>query len=127
AALHSIHDALRRQLRGTGVRLMKVVPGIVDTDFRSHVLAGAPPPSVRQIRRIVSADPVADAVLQGVRKRRKTVYVPRSGALFTLLGTVAPALMDLYLARLARNLARQAEHSARAAYRETVAPGEKAS
>jgi len=102
AALHSIHDSLRRQLRDTGVRLMKVAPGIVDTNFRAHVLAGTPPQSVRQIRRVVSADAVAAAILQGVRKRRKTIYVPQIGALFTLIGHIAPALMDLYLSRLNR-------------------------
>jgi short-subunit dehydrogenase len=100
AALHSIHDSLRRQLRRSRVRLIKVAPGIVDTDFRAHVLAGAPPRSVRQIRRVVSADAVAAAILRGIGQRRKTIYVPQISALFTLLGSIAPGLMDLYLSRL---------------------------
>jgi short-subunit dehydrogenase len=100
AALHAIHDSLRRELHATSVHLMKVAPGIVDTDFRARVLAGEPPRAVRAIRRTVSPDTVAAAILQGIRKRRKTVYVPKIGALFALIGNIAPGVMDHYLANL---------------------------
>lgn len=48
AALHAIHDSLRREVRNNPVHLMKVAPGIVDTDFRAHVLAGEAPPVVQK-------------------------------------------------------------------------------
>jgi NAD(P)-dependent dehydrogenase (short-subunit alcohol dehydrogenase family) len=124
AALHSIHDSLRRQLRGTPVRLMKVAPGIVDTDFRAHVLGGAPPDSVRQIRRVVPADAVADAILRGVYKGRRTVYVPKIGAIFTLLGSIAPSLMDLYLSLLTRRDGSEQQRPAVALDSNNVQPGE---
>src|SRR5579884_4000218 len=38
-ALHAYSDSLRRELRGSGIRVTKVCPGIVDTSFRDHVLA----------------------------------------------------------------------------------------
>ncbi len=104
AALHAIHDSLRREVRNTPVHLMKVAPGIVDTDFRAHVLVGEAPPAVQKIRRVVSAEEVARAILRGIRNRRKTVYVPRVGALFALMGNVAPGLMDRYLAHLTNPL-----------------------
>lgn len=100
SALHSFHDSLRRELRGSPVHLIEVFPGIVDTEFRDHVLAGSPPPSVRDIRWIVSAGFVAERILRAVERRRRTVYVPRIGAIFSLAGTLAPWLMDIYLARL---------------------------
>ena len=35
---------------------MKVLPGIVDTRFRDHVLAGKAPGPVEDIRRVVTPD-----------------------------------------------------------------------
>jgi len=99
SALHAIHDSLRRQLRGSPVHLIKVCPGIVNTDFRKHALAGAAPPGVQQIRRVVSAEAVAAGILRAIKRRRKTVYIPRIGVLFALAGALTPHLMDRYLAR----------------------------
>jgi short-subunit dehydrogenase len=98
-ALDSVHDSLRRELRGGCIHVLKVCPGIVDTDFRDHVLAGTAPTSVRSIRRVVSADAVAGAILSAIHHRRHTIYVPRLGRLFALAGSVAPRLMDAYLSR----------------------------
>lgn len=99
AALDSLHDSLRRELRGTPIHLLKVNPGIVDTDFRNHVLAGAAPPSVQDIRRVISPDDLAEAIFRAVRRRRQTLYMPAIGSLFHLMGALAPAAMDVYLGR----------------------------
>ena len=98
-ALDAIHDALRRELRRDCIHLVKVCPGIVDTEFRNHVLAGAAPPAVICIRMTVSADRVASGILRAVERRRSKVFVPWIGRLFTLMESVAPFLMDVYLAR----------------------------
>jgi NADP-dependent 3-hydroxy acid dehydrogenase YdfG len=100
AALHSIHDALRIELRRTTIHLINVCPGIVDTEFRKNVLDGQPPQMVREIRFIVSPDVVANAVFRAVEVRRRTVYLPAVGWLFSTLGRMAPWVMDLYLSRL---------------------------
>ncbi|HEY7389907.1 MAG TPA: SDR family NAD(P)-dependent oxidoreductase [Bryobacteraceae bacterium] len=99
SALHAIHDSLRRQLRGSSIHLIKVCPGIVNTKFREHVLAGSAPAEVRSIQRIVSAELVAGRIWEALVRRKTTVYVPRIGAAFALGGSLAPRLMDLYLAR----------------------------
>jgi len=96
-AVHCIDDALHRELLGTGIRVMKVCPGIVDTRFRDHVLAGAPPGRVEDIRRVVSADQVASAVIRGLERGKRTVFVPRIGFIFTSLDFFAPRVMDWYL------------------------------
>lgn len=98
-ALDAIHDALRRELRRDCIHLVKVCAGIVDTEFRNHVLAGEAPPAVKGIRKTVSADRVASGILRAVERRRSKVFVPRIGHLFTFLESVAPFLMDVYLAR----------------------------
>jgi short-subunit dehydrogenase len=96
-ALHCVDDSLHRELQGTGIRVMKVCPGIVDTKFRDHVLAGTTPGKVEDIRRIVSPDQVATAVMKGVERRKRTVFVPKIGFLFTSLDFFAPSVMDWYL------------------------------
>jgi short-subunit dehydrogenase len=96
-ALHCIDDSLHRELMGTGIRVMKVCPGIVDTKFRDHVLAGTAPGRVEDIRRIVSPDQVASAIIRGLERRKRTVFVPKIGLIFTSLDFFAPWLMDWYV------------------------------
>jgi short-subunit dehydrogenase len=96
-ALHCVDDSLHRELQGTGIRVMKVCPGIVDTKFRDHVLAGAAPGRVEDIRRVVSPDQVANAVIKGVERGKRTVFVPKIGIVFTSLDFFAPRIMDWYL------------------------------
>lgn len=96
-AVHCIDDSLRRELSRSGIRVMKVCPGIVDTKFRDHVLAGAAPGRVKNIRRVVSPDQVAHAIIRGLEHGKRTVFVPRIGTVFTALDFFAPRLMDWYL------------------------------
>jgi short-subunit dehydrogenase len=96
-ALHCIDDSLHRELAGTGIRVMKVCPGIVDTRFRDNALAGTAPGKVKDIRRVVSPDQVASRVIWGVERGKRTVYIPKIGMLFTSLDFFAPRIMDWYL------------------------------
>jgi short-subunit dehydrogenase len=96
-ALHCVDDSLHRELMGTGIRVMKVCPGIVDTKFRDHVLAGNAPGRVEDIRRLVSPDQVAAGLIRGVEKHKRTVFVPRIGFIFTSLDFFAPRVMDWYI------------------------------
>lgn len=98
-ALHCVDDSLRRELKSSGIRVMKVCPGIVDTKFRDHVLAGSAPAPVAAIRRVVTPDQVAAAVIRGMERKRRIVFVPKIGWAFTSLEAVAPWAMDLYLRR----------------------------
>jgi short-subunit dehydrogenase len=98
-ALHCIDDSLRRELDGSGIRVVKVCPGIVETKFREHVLAGSAPTQVENIRRVVTPDQVADGIVRGIEKNKRIVYVPKIGRAFTSLETLAPWAMDLYLRR----------------------------
>jgi short-subunit dehydrogenase len=98
-ALHCVDDSLRRELQGSGIRVMKVCPGIVDTKFREHVLAGKAPGPVEDIRRVVTPDQVAAGILDGLEHGRRTVFVPKIGRVFTALDFFAPGVMDWYLRR----------------------------
>jgi short-subunit dehydrogenase len=115
AAFHSFHDSLRRELRGGPVHVLNVCPGIVDTHFREHALAGSAPAAVRQIRWVVSPQAVARRILRAIDRRSNTVFIPRIGALFALAGLVAPGLMDVFLSRFLAADRRRAVAEARSA------------
>src|SRR5205085_1400110 len=96
-ALHCIDDSLRRELREDGISVVKVCPGIVDTKFRDHVLAGKAPDRVEAIRRVVSPDQVAAGVIRGIARKQRTVYVPKPGWAVTTMEAVAAWAMDVYV------------------------------
>ena len=82
-AVHGYLSAVRAELRGSGVALSLVMPGVVDTDL---ALATATGP----VRRLRPAD-VAAAVLGLVRRPRFEVSVPRRVG---LAGRLSAALPD---------------------------------
>lgn len=96
-ALHGIDAALRVELRRDRIHVLRVCPGIVDTQFRSHVLGGEAPPGGSNIRRIISPETVVDAMLDGIRRRRSIVYVPFLSWAFVTLGRLLPSVMSWYL------------------------------
>jgi short-subunit dehydrogenase len=100
-AVHAFNDALRRELRTDGIRVVKICPGIVDTRFRRNVLDGSVPMKLTKLRTLVSADKVAEVIFKAVESRSsRTVYVPRIGCLFSAIERFCPPLMDWYLGRL---------------------------
>ncbi|MEU6772335.1 SDR family NAD(P)-dependent oxidoreductase [Streptomyces sp. NPDC046759] len=72
AGLAVFADTLRHELRGTGVGVSHVIPGVVDTRFFER--RGVP--YLRTRPRPVSSERVADAVWKAVRAGKEEVFVP---------------------------------------------------
>ena len=90
--LRGLALALRREVRGRGVRITLVAPGFVDTDM------------VRTLRGIpkIPAAPVARAIADAVERPRRELFVPWYYRLAVWAEAAAPWLADALLARRGR-------------------------
>lgn len=96
-ALAGVSESLSYELAGTGVGITLVNPGVIDTPFFAHASFATFPARARA--RAIPAERVAAAILDGVRRERFEVTVPRSYALGTMLKTVAPGFFRRLMQR----------------------------
>ncbi|MGH2354925.1 MAG: SDR family NAD(P)-dependent oxidoreductase [Chloroflexota bacterium] len=106
AALVRATEAVRLELRGSGVRASVVSPGLVTgTEFGEAMQVGDParPPRRRRFRfRSPSAEDVAEVIMTCVRTGAGDVTIPRAGRLAFAAG-MAPGLADLALSCLLKD------------------------
>lgn len=101
---------VREELRGTGVRLSVIMPGVVDTDLAVGTATGA--------AKLLRPADVAEAVAQVLARPRFEVTVPGYvGPLVRLAGLLPQALRDPVLRRMVPNqVAAVRDSNARARY-----------
>ncbi len=100
-ALNAYSDALRMELHGTGVRVLSVCPGYVDTGFSSHALEGTLAAKIAAGRPFrITPERCAEAIFEGVRKGKRTVVTPRIAWLLVVASRLAPRLVYARMARM---------------------------
>jgi short-subunit dehydrogenase len=101
AALASMTDGLRIELRKDGIRALTVCPGYVQTDFQSHVLGGAPPSKIARTRKFaITPEQCAESIARGIERDARTIMAPWSGWLFVWARRMFPAVVDAQLAAI---------------------------
>jgi short-subunit dehydrogenase len=100
-ALQGLSDALRVELRGTGVHVSVVCPGFTKTEFSDKVLdygvtRGRPRGGV------MTSEAVADVIFDCARSPRREIVLTGKGRLVVFLERLSPALVDRLLARAIR-------------------------
>ena len=78
-----------------------VFPGHVETDFQAHAPGPRPPDRVVQGKRFaVSAGECAEAIVDGIEHRKRTVVTPRAGWLLVWANRFFPNLVESRLERV---------------------------
>src|SRR4051794_4504099 len=113
-AVAGVSEAVRAELRGTGVELSLVMPGLVRTDLAAGTTRGSV---------VLSPERVATAIADVLERPRFDVHVPRAYAGIALAGAVLPRPLRERLLREAgseRNTARTTADDRRA-YEDRIA------
>lgn len=94
-ALNCISRATRIELAGTGVRILNVCPGFVDTQFSANAVRGADRKKMRAAnQRGIPAEQVARATLRGYLGKKREVVVPRFYNLVVLAYRMFPSVIE---------------------------------
>jgi short-subunit dehydrogenase len=92
-------EALHHELAGTGVGVTGVYPGSIETHLHDHARAHDRVPDWRQAG--IPPARVAEAIVDGVDKDKRAVFVPRITRLLSLAHGISPKLADRLVRRVA--------------------------
>ena len=90
-------EALHHELAGTGIGVTGVYPGSIETNLHDHAREHGRVPDWRQ--KGIAPERVAEALLEGVEKDRRAVFVPRATRLLGLVHGISPKLADRLVRR----------------------------
>ncbi len=115
-AVKGLCDGLRTELRGSGIELSLIYPGVVRTELAAGTNPG-------RATKFIEPEQVGDAIAECVRKPRPEVFVPRSLAPMLRLYASLPARGRMTVQRLlgVDQVAMGADRSERADYERRMA------
>jgi short-subunit dehydrogenase len=103
-AMNAIGKAARMELAESGINVLTVCPGYVQTEFAANALRGVEAKRVRpKSAHGISPERVARAVLKGYLKKKREVIVPWSMIPVVKLYQLFPGLVEWGMTRMARN------------------------
>ena len=103
-AMNAVGKAARIELANTGINVLTVCPGYVQTDFGANAIKGQANQQVRpKSVRGISAERVARATLQGYLKNKTEVIVPWSMHPMVKLYQLFPGLVEWGMRRMVKN------------------------
>ena len=109
-AVIGLSEAVRAELRGTGVEITAVMPGFARTELASGV------PDLRGVPR-VTPEQIADATIEALKVPRFDVWVPRRLGPLVAFGAILPRPWREAVSRaMNSNHVARADRGARAAY-----------
>jgi short-subunit dehydrogenase len=123
-AIIGVTEAVREEIRGSGVGLTLVLPSFTNTELT----AGTTKPRFVDMP---EAQDVADAIIDAVRRGKPEVYVPRTAGPLVWLMNILPRRLREAISRAigAHDMFKDIDHQARKAYEDraaTSAPGRSA-
>jgi len=98
-ALRALSDALRIELRGTGVDVILIMPGYIDTPFFENQIRYDGPVRVSPIKG-EHPSKVAHAILRACVLRQREAVLTMPAKLGVWTKRFAPRLLDFFLARI---------------------------
>jgi short-subunit dehydrogenase len=98
AAQRGFGEALRHELKGTGVGLTMVYPGQIRSSLHDHEKERMP--DWYKLDRAVPAEPLARAVVEAVERDRREVFHPPNVRLLRIVHGLRPSLADAMLRRM---------------------------
>jgi short-subunit dehydrogenase len=103
AAQRGFGEALRHELKGTGVGLTMVYPGMIRSELHAHEKDCMP--EWYDLDRVSDPQPLARAVVEGVEKDRREVFYPPNVRLLRIVHGLRPGLADAMLRRIVHRAA----------------------
>jgi 3-dehydrosphinganine reductase len=98
SAQRGFGEALRHELKGTGVGLTMVYPGQVKSSLHAHEKERMP--DWYDLDRAAAPEPLAKAIVEGVEKDRREVFYPSNVRLLRIMHGLRPTLADAMLRRI---------------------------
>jgi NADP-dependent 3-hydroxy acid dehydrogenase YdfG len=119
-AVVGLTEAIRGEVRGTGVETSVVMPVPVNTELAAGLAQG------RGLTATVEPEQVADAIVEALEDPRHDVYVPKGISVGVRIGALLPRRVAEALGRAAKTdrILATADSAARAAYEQRAAESE---
>jgi len=116
-AVVGLTEAIRGEIRGSGVETSVVMPVPVNTELAAGLVRG------RGLTATVEPEQVADAIVEALERPRHDVYVPKAIVAGVRLGTLLPRRLAEAIGRSAKTdrILAEADLDARAAYEQRAA------